>query len=470
MGRSPARGCFSPDHRHKRDVPMRILIRLPFVGGMLLLLLLAVSNAGSARADAPADPIAAVVAQVKPAVVTVFAVKPPEEKPGKPGTADAGTSPAGKPAITNGSGFLIDPSGFVATNKHVIEHAISLFVVTADGIRYKARIVGLTSKADIALLKIDAVKPLPAVTFGDSDKMRIGDTVIAIGSPFGFDESVTAGIVSAVNRDISESPFDAYIQTDAPINHGNSGGPLFNLSGQVIGMNSVLFAPGTYSGSIGLGFAIPSDELSFVYKRLIATGQVRAGMLPIRTQQVTWMLARAIGAPGLNGALVATVETGGAEMMKGRIKTGDIILSFNGQAVSDPRDLARKAAQAPIGSDAALEIFHDGQRSVVHVPVQAWPEGKLPVISDIAPRSLGLGLTTGPRGGVLVASIDPTGSAASSSLQKGDIIVRVQALAVSDPDQALRMLTTLSHDKRAYAAVLAERGGQRTWIPLALPE
>jgi serine protease Do len=449
---------------------MRSLRLLPLIAGMLLSLPIAVCQPGAARAETPSDSIAAVVAKVKPAVVTVISVQRPTKKPGKPGVADAAANTSEKPMIANGSGFLIDPSGFVATNKHVIDDAVSLFVVTADGIRYKARIVGLTSKADIALLKIDAPRPLPAVAFGDSDKMRVGDTVIAIGSPFGFDESVTAGIVSAVNRDISESPFDEYIQTDAPINHGNSGGPLFNLSGEVIGMNSVLFAPGTYSGSIGLGFAIPSDELNFVYKRLIATGQIRAGMLPIRTQPVTWMLARAISAPGLSGALVAAVQAGGDKMMRGQIKAGDIVLAFNGQAITDPRDLARKAAQAPIGSDAALEIFRDGQRSVVHVPIQAWPEGKQPQISDAGPQSLGLELAAGPRGGVLVASVDPTGSAASSGVQKGDIIVQIQARPVSDPGQALRMLKALSPDKHGYAAVLVERAGQRTWIPLAVPD
>ena len=170
-----------------------------------------------------------------------------------------------------GSGFVIDPAGFIATNKHVIDRATSIFVMTAEGVRYQAKVVGMPDKADMALLHVDAGQPLPAVPFGDSDKMRVGDTVIAIGSPFGFDNSVTAGIVSAVNRDIMESPFDDYFQTDAAINHGNSGGPLFNLAGEVIGMNSVIFAPGT--GSVGLGFAVPSNDLHFVFDRLMKTGQ-----------------------------------------------------------------------------------------------------------------------------------------------------------------------------------------------------
>ena len=193
----------------------------------------------------------------------------------------------------------------------MIENAVAVFVATPDGIRYVARIIGMAGKADMALLKIDAAKDLPALPFGDSNVVRVGDAVIAIGSPFGFDDSVTAGIVSAVDRDITESPFDDYIQTDAPINHGSSGGPLLNLAGEVIGMNSVLFAPGDYSGSAGVNFAIPSNDLRFVMDRLMVDGKVRAGMLPIRTQQVTWMIQQALGTPGLQGALVAGLEPGG---------------------------------------------------------------------------------------------------------------------------------------------------------------
>ena len=274
-------------------------------------------------------------------------------------------------------------------------------------------------------MKIDAAKPFPSVQFGDSDQTRVGDTVIAIGSPFGFDDSVTSGIVSAVNRDIMESPFDDYIQTDAPINHGNSGGPLFNVSGEVIGMNSVLFGPGDFSGSIGLGFAIPSNELQFIYHRLMVDGQVRAGMLPISTQQIKWMLQQATGAPDLSGALVASVHINGDKMMNGQVKPGDIIRSFNGEPVLDPRDLARKAARIPPGTDVVLEIFRDGKQFAVHVPMQAWPEGKPPVLRDAPPQSLGLELAAGPKGDVLVAAVDPSGSAADSDIRKGDIIVQI---------------------------------------------
>jgi serine protease Do len=198
-----------------------------------------------------------------------------------------------------GSGFIIDSSGFIATNLHVVKDAAALFVKTADGIRCPASIVGVPHTVDIALLRIDAGHNLPSVPLGDRDKMHVGDTVITIGSPFGFDNSVTSGIISAVNRNIMESPFDDYLQTDAAINSGNSGGPVFNLDGEVIGMNSVIFSPST--GFSGLAFAIPSNQLNFVLSRLMKTGEVNTGMLPIYTQRITWMLEQALHTPGLQG-------------------------------------------------------------------------------------------------------------------------------------------------------------------------
>ncbi|WP_428488190.1 trypsin-like peptidase domain-containing protein [Rhodopila sp.] len=423
----------------------------------------------SAQANGSADAIADVVAKVGPAVVRIVTVKPAKPATDKPGM-DVASASGEKNTMAIGSGFLIDPSGFVTTNKHVIEDAVAVYVATADGVRHRASIIGITSKADMALLKIDTDRPLPVVRFGDSDKMRVGDTVIAIGSPFGFDETVTAGIVSAINRDIMESPFDDYIQTDAPINHGNSGGPLFNLLGEVIGMNSVLYAPRTSAGSVGLGFAIPSNELHFVMRRLMKDGQIRAGMLPIRTQQLTWRIARAIGAPGLHGALVDSLDTGGDDMMNGQIRSGDVILAFDGQPISDPRDLARKVAQAPIGGDAFLDIFRDGARQVVHVAIQGWPEGRPPVLRETSPSSFGLQLAPASKDGVLVSAVDPTGSAADSGIQKGDVILQVQQQPVSDPDQALRVLQATRTNKRAFTALLVERHKQRTWIAIAVPE
>ncbi len=428
-------------------------------------------SAVGAATDGSAQSIASVVAKVSAAVVGITAARPPGPVADTAAPRTAGAA-ADRPTMAIGSGFIIDPSGYISTNKHVVENATALFVTTADGTRYKASIVGMPAKSDMALIKIDAGRTLPAVRFGNSDKMRVGDPVIAIGSPFGFDNTVTAGIISAVNRDIMESPFDDYIQTDAAINHGNSGGPLFNLAGEVIGMNSVIFAPGT--GSVGLGFAIPSSDLTFVYDRLMRTGQVQAGMLPVYTQQVSWMLQQALKAPDLHGALVSYVHDDDGRMLQGKIKPGDIIVSFNGQKVWDPRDLARKAAWAPIGSDAELQINRAGAGSVVHVTIQEWPQEKPAAPDGDLPKRLGLELASA-RGDddqpvVTVASIDPAGTAAYSGLQQGDVIVEVQQTPVSEPAAALKLIHAPAPKQLHFVAVLVEHDKKRTWMPVAVPE
>jgi len=428
----------------------------------------------SAEAEGNLGPIAMVVAKVSPAVVRVVTVKPPKAEDAKPDAQVAGGSPGSQASASDqtstaiGSGFIIDPSGFIATNKHVVEDGSSVFVMTSDGVRYQASVVGMPGKADMALLRIYAGHPLPSVTFGDSDTLRVGDTVIAIGSPFGFDNSATSGIVSAVNRDIMESPFDDYIQTDAAINHGNSGGPLFNLQGEVVGMNSVIFSPST--GSSGLGFALPSNEMRFVFGRLREFGEVRAGMLPLHTQQVTWMLKQAFDTPDLQGALVTSVHDDGDKMLQGKIKPGDVVLTFNGVKVWDPRDLARKAAEAAIGSDATLEICRGAVHQTVHVTIQAWPETRPTIIRDDGQRNLGLELVAADGDKrVTVTSVDPIGTAADSGIQKGDIIVEIQQTPVSDPEQALHLFSTQAAERHHFAAVLVERDKKLSWMPIAIP-
>jgi serine protease Do len=437
---------------------------------VVLVLLAGVTLPRIAHAAGEPGAIATVVAKVSPAVVRVITVRPPKPEDEKAGPKVASAS-ASEMSTATGSGFIIEPSGFIATNKHVVEEAAAVFVMTADGERYQASIVGMPGKVDMALLRIYASHKLPTVPLGDSDKMRVGDTVIAIGSPFGFDNSATAGIVSAVNRDIMESPFDDYLQTDAAINHGNSGGPLFNMDGEVIGMNSVIFSPST--GSSGLGFAIPSNDLKFVYERLMKTGAVRAGMLPIHTQQVSWMLKLALDAPDLHGALVTSIHDDHDMMLQGKIKPGDIITSFNGEKVWDPRDLARKAARAQIGTDAMLEISQNGVNETIHVTVQEWPEAAPVTLADNGQRKLGLELASaqGEKGEpvVTVASVDPMGTAADSGIQKGDIIREIQQTPVSEPDQALRLFLVQSSLRHHFAAVLVERDKKISWMPLAVP-
>lgn len=427
----------------------------------------AAANAGTGQAS---DTIADVVARVQPSVVRIVVVHPPA-KPAE-GDATVARAAASDPISKIGSGFVVGP-GFIATNRHVVEDSISIFVGTASGARYPAKVVGIANRADIALLRIDPEAHLPVLTFGDSDSLRAGDTVIAIGSPFGFDNTVTAGIVSSTNRDIMESPFDDYIQTDAAINHGNSGGPLFNMAGQVVGMNSVLFAPG--AGSVGVGFAIPANDLKFVLDRLHKFGDVRAGMLPIRTQQLTAMIADAMGVPLNGGALVASLDEQVDYPMNGAIQVGDMIARFNHQAVADPRDLARKAAMIPVGGTAVLDLYREGKMMSVEVPIVPL-EGAMPpaMASGPHPKTLGLEFAALPGGGfqtgVLVADVDPSGSAADSGLRKGDVILRVQQQAVSTPDQASHELQSRIAAKQAYAALLVKRDDKDIWMPIGLPE
>jgi serine protease Do len=444
---------------------------------LILPMTLVLLAARIAHADTDPDPVAAMVARVAPAVVRVVTVRPATPpataEADKPGAQTANAAASDRTSTASGSGYIIGPAGYIGTNRHVVDGAISVFVVTADGVRYPARIVGMPEQADIALLKIDAGRhQLPYVPLGDSDKVRVGEKVIAIGSPFGFDNTVTSGIISALNRDIMESPFDDYIQIDAAINHGNSGGPLFNMAGEVIGMNSIIFAP--TSGFAGLAFAVPSDSLRFVFDRLMTTGEVKAGMLPIHTQQVTWMLQQALEAPDRDGALVTSVQDDNGAMLQGKIQPGDVIRTFGGRKVLDPRDLARQAARTPIGSDVTVELYRAGGTETAHVTIQAWPEAKPVVLDNDGPRTLGLRLASaeGENGRpiVTVAEVEPTGTAADSGIQKGDIIVEVQQTRVSQPDQALRIFWAQSLLKHRFAAVLVQRDKKSIWMPLAVPE
>lgn len=437
---------------------------------LTVLLACAPLPAAAAWTDQPGSVIADMVSHVLKSVVHIVVVHPA----GQPNPIDPKLAQADEQEMTSGgSGFVIDSRGLVATNKHVVENAEAVFVGTPDGGRYRASIVGVTGKADIALLRISPKANLPAVAFGDSDKLRIGDTVVAIGSPFGFENSVTAGIVSSTNRNIMESPFDDYIQTDAAINHGNSGGPLFNLRGEVVGMNSVLVAPGKYTGSAGIGFAIPSNDLRFVYDRMEKyNGQVRAGMLPIKTQQVTALLAQAMGAPEADGAMVVELEAQ-SDSMNGAIQAGDIILTFNGEPVLDPRDLARHAAAAAIGSNAHLDLYRAGEKLAVDVPIQPLDTADRPAHEpEPPPHILGLhfGETNEHQPGVQVSAIDRNGSAADSGLHRGDIVLEVQQQAVNSPAEAEQAIKARMASGQHFVALLIQRGDQRSWFPVALPK
>ena len=264
-----------------------------------------------------------------------------------------------QPRKTNslGSGFIVDTAGVVVTNNHVIADADEINVIMNDGTKIKAELVGVDKKTDLAVLKFKPVKPLTAVKFGDSDKLRLGEWVIAIGNPFSLGGSVTAGIVSAKNRDISQGPYDSYIQTDASINRGNSGGPLFNLEGEVVGVNTLIISP--TGGSIGLGFAVPSKTVVGVVDQLRQFGELRRGWLGVRIQQVTEEIAESLNIKPARGALVAGVDDKGPAKPAG-IEPGDVVVKFDGKDIKDPKDLSRVVADTAVGKDVDVVVIRKG--------------------------------------------------------------------------------------------------------------
>ena len=271
-----------------------------------------------------------------------------------------------------GSGFVIDPKGYIVTNNHVIEGADDIEVTFPDGDKLKARLIGTDTKTDLSVLKVEPKQPLTSVHFGDSSTMRIGDWVMAIGNPFGLGGSVTVGIVSARGRNINAGPYDNFIQTDAAINKGNSGGPLFNMKGEVIGINTAIISPS--GGSIGIGFAVPSELASGVVAQLMDYGETRRGWLGVRIQPVTDDVAQSLGLKEAKGALVAGIIKGGP-VDNGSIKAGDVILKFDGKVVSEMRDLPRVVAESPVGKQVDVDVFRDGKEQTVKVTLGRLEDG-----------------------------------------------------------------------------------------------
>ena len=300
-----------------------------------------------------------------------------------------------------GSGFIVDTSGIVVTNNHVIADADEINVILNDGTKIKAELVGVDKKTDLAVLKVKPPKPLIAVKFGDSDKLRLGEWVIAIGNPFSLGGTVTAGIVSARNRDISAGPYDNYIQTDASINRGNSGGPLFNLDGEVIGVNTLIISPS--GGSIGIGFAVPSRTVAGVVDQLRQFGELRRGWLGVRIQQVTDEIAESLNVKPARGALVAGIDDKGPAKPAG-IEPGDVVVKFDGKDIKEPKDLSRVVADTPVGKAVDVVIIRKGQEQTKQVTlgqlddgnkavpasVKSQPEPEKPVTQ----KALGLDLAT----------------------------------------------------------------------------
>jgi serine protease Do len=389
-----------------------------------------------------------------------------------------------------GSGFILDASGIVVTNNHVISDADEINVILNDGTKLKAEIVGRDQKTDLALLTVKPDKPLRAVKFGDSDKLRLGEWVIAIGNPFGLGVTVTARIVSARNRDINSGPYDNYIQTDAAINRGNSGGPLFNLNGEVIGINTAIISPS--GGSIGIGFAVPSKTAVPVIDQLRQFGETRRGWLGVRIQQVTDEIADSLGMKQTRGVLVAGVDDKGPAKPAG-IEPGDVIVNFDGREIKEMRDLPRVVADTPVGKDVQVTVIRKGKEETKTVKLGRLEDGEkkaalsknedpgTPEEKSVVKKTLGLdlaNLTDDLRKrykikdtvkGVVITGVAEGSGAADERLVAGDVIVEVAQDPVSSAAHVQKKVDQLKKDGRKSALLLvANAEGEVRFVALAL--
>jgi serine protease Do len=388
-----------------------------------------------------------------------------------------------------GSGFVVDASGIVVTNNHVIADADEVSIIMNDGSKFKAEIVGVDKKTDLAVLKFKPAKPLVSVKFGDSDKLRLGEWVIAIGNPFSLGGTVTAGIVSARNRDISQGPYDNYIQTDAAINRGNSGGPLFNLDGEVIGVNTLIISP--TGGSIGIGFAVPSKTVAGVVDQLRQFGELRRGWLGVRIQQVTDEIADSLNVKPARGALVAGVDDKGPAKPAG-IEPGDVVIKFDGTDIKDPKDLSRVVADTAVGKEVNVVIIRKGQEETRKVtlgrlddgdkPVQAAAKSQSePVEKPVTQKALGLDLATLSKElrsrykikdsvkGVVVTNVESGSDAADKRLSAGDVIVEVAQESVASAADVKRRIEQLKKDgKKSILMQVSNADGEVRFVALSL--
>ena len=389
-----------------------------------------------------------------------------------------------------GSGFVIDASGLVVTNNHVIADADEINVILNDGTKLKATLVGKDNKSDLALLRVHADKSIKAVKFGDSDKLRLGEWVIAIGNPFSLGGSVTAGIVSARNRDINSGPYDNYIQTDAAINRGNSGGPLFNLNGEVVGVNTAIISPS--GGSIGIGFAVPSNSAVAVIDQLRQFGETRRGWLGVRIQQVTDDIAESLNITPPHGALVAGVDDKGPAKPAG-IEPGDVVVSFDGHDIKEMHDLPRVVADTAVGKVVDVVVIRKGKQETHKVTVgrlqdsekvaEASVKQEAPPDKSVVQKTLGLELSElsddqrrkfkikSAVNGVLVTGVDASVAMADPDkrLAPGDVIVEVQYQTVASPADMQKRVDQLKGQGKKIAVLLVSNGnGDTRFVALNL--
>ncbi len=389
-----------------------------------------------------------------------------------------------------GSGFIINSSGIVVTNNHVVKDAKTVTGTLSNGSTYPAKILGTDARTDLAVLKIDAGRPLPYVDIGSSANVEPGEWVIALGNPFGLGGTVTAGIVSALGRDIGDGPYDKFIQIDAPINEGNSGGPLFDQHGEVIGVNTAILSP--TGGSVGIGFAIPSDMVKRVVDQLQTGGKVVRGYLGVAAQEISPQMAQAMGLPSedpsKDGALIAAISPGSPAFRAG-LQPGDVITKVNGAPVTNPGDLASDIANVDPGHDTSIEYVRGGKTRTSSVAVTTMPANPDAAFkqansapSEATPGQAGLGLTIAPltpdtRGqlnlpssaqGAVIVKVKPNSLADQAGLQAGDLLVGVGPKDINSPDQAVAAIEAAKKSGSPAVALRIIRQGQALFVGVGL--
>ena len=469
---------------------------------------LGLAGAGAAKAQnlSQLPVFADVVAKVGPAVVNISTTK----EAGRQEEVPIPQFPPGSPfeeffkeffdrdrpqqqqrrSLSQGSGFVVDPAGFVVTNNHVIAEADDITVIFNDDSEYKAKLIGRDTKTDLAVLKIERDKPFPYVEWADSDQVRIGDWMLAIGNPFGLGSTVTAGIVSARGRNINSGPYDDYMQIDAAINRGNSGGPSFTLEGKVFGINTAIFSPSGVNA--GIGFAIPSNLAKPVIENLKSKGRVPRGWLGVRIQSVSPDIAENLGLDEAAGALVAGVTPGGPAA-KSDIQAGDVILEFDGKKIDEMRNLPRIVADTPIGQKSKVLVWRKGERLTVDVELGELPEDEQvaelgqpepPTGATGTAKIPELGFTLRPiddelrqqftlneaSKGVVVTEVDPQSPAATENLRPGDLLVEVNQEEVKGPNEVASRIAKLKEEGKKSVLLLVDRQGDLRFVALRFAE
>jgi serine protease Do len=431
------------------------------------------------------------VHQVKPAVVSITVKLKQDASEQEAGRQQQmpfpfgqmmpfGARPQAHAVEARGSGFIIDANGTIVTNNHVVKDAKSVSVTLDDGTKLSAKVVGTDPRTDIAVVRVDAHKALPYIQLGNSEKVEPGQWVVAMGNPFGLGGSVTAGIVSAQGRDIGDGPYDHFIQVDAPINQGNSGGPLFTQDGKVIGMNTAILSPS--GGSIGIGFAIPSDLIKTVVTQLEKTGHVTRGYIGVEAQQVSETVSRAMHLNGATGALLAGVQPDTPASHAG-LEPGDVITAVNGKTVTNPRDLAVDVAAVQPGDEAKLDVIHNGASKTISVNVGQLPNEQVASVAGNGGESQGrIGLALAPlspdlrdqldvpngTNGAVVREVEPGSPAESAGIQAGDVIVGVGDKQVDSPSAAANAIRGASKDHAVALRIM--RNGQPIFVGVNLDQ